>query len=220
MADLTDFQLEVARLFFGLPAGKDFLLVGGAALLAQHLTARPTEDPDFLTAPDRGHVPAACNALEAAARERGWATERIHDSDTFCRLVIRSGSATWTPASPAHPSRFSWRPSWRAVPIRAFTVQIVLLRAPGRDGCGIRVHTTPASFATSTAATRSWTRSRSSSSITCGLLTAVSYAGADGITAGFPGVRSAGAWPGILTGVLKATVRDPQVKTPAEDPEG
>jgi hypothetical protein len=62
-------------------------------LLAQHLTTRPTEDLDFFTAPDRGHVPAARDALEAAARERGWATERIHDSDTFCRLVIRSGTA-------------------------------------------------------------------------------------------------------------------------------
>ena len=30
--DLTDFQLEVARLFFSLPASKGFLLAGGAAL--------------------------------------------------------------------------------------------------------------------------------------------------------------------------------------------
>jgi Nucleotidyl transferase AbiEii toxin, Type IV TA system len=70
MPDLTDFQLEVTRLFFSLPASKGFLLAGGAALLAQHLTTRPTEDLDFFTAPDRGYVPAACDALEAAARER------------------------------------------------------------------------------------------------------------------------------------------------------
>jgi hypothetical protein len=38
-------------------------------------------------------VPAARDALEAAAREQGWAAERIHDSDTFCRLVIRSDTA-------------------------------------------------------------------------------------------------------------------------------
>ena len=62
-------------------------------MLAQHLTTRSTEDLDFFTAPDRGHVPAARDALEAAARERGWVTERIHDSDTFCRLVIRSDTA-------------------------------------------------------------------------------------------------------------------------------
>jgi hypothetical protein len=82
--ELTVFQTEVARLFFALPESKGFLLAGGAALLAQHLTARPTEDLDFFTAPERGHVPAACAALEAAARDRGWSTERIHDGDTFC----------------------------------------------------------------------------------------------------------------------------------------
>jgi hypothetical protein len=65
--DLSAFQLEVARLFFALPASQGFLLAGGAALLAQHLTARPTEDLDFFTAPERGHVPAARDALEAAA---------------------------------------------------------------------------------------------------------------------------------------------------------
>jgi predicted nucleotidyltransferase component of viral defense system len=88
--DLPAFQLEVARLFFALPASRGFLLAGGAALLAQHLSTRPTEDLDFFTAPERGHVPAARDALEDAARQRGWTAERIHDSDTFCRMVIRS----------------------------------------------------------------------------------------------------------------------------------
>jgi Nucleotidyl transferase AbiEii toxin, Type IV TA system len=91
--NLTDFQLEVARLFFSLTASKGFLLAGGAALLAQHLTTRPTEDLDFFTTPEHGHVSVACNALEVAAQERGWRTERIHDTETFCRLVIRSGTA-------------------------------------------------------------------------------------------------------------------------------
>jgi Nucleotidyl transferase AbiEii toxin, Type IV TA system len=90
---LPAFQLEVARLFFALPASKGFLLAGGAALLAQHLTTRPTEDLDFFTGPECGHVPAARDALEAAAGRRGWSTERIHDSDTFCRMVIRSADA-------------------------------------------------------------------------------------------------------------------------------
>ena len=92
--DLSPFQLEVARLFFALPASKGFLLAGGGALLAQHLTARATEDLDFFTAPERGHVPAARDALEAAARQRGWTAERIHDSGTFCRMVIRSAGAS------------------------------------------------------------------------------------------------------------------------------
>lgn len=92
-AELPPFQMEVTRLFFALPESKGFLLAGGAALLAQHLTTRPTEDLDFFTAPQRGHVPAARDALEAAARRQGWNTERIHDSDTFCRIVIRSADA-------------------------------------------------------------------------------------------------------------------------------
>jgi len=91
--DLSAFQKEVARMFFALPASKGFLLAGGAALLAQHLTARPTEDLDFFTAPERGRVPAARDALETEARRRGWTTERIHDCDTFCRMVVRSPDA-------------------------------------------------------------------------------------------------------------------------------
>jgi hypothetical protein len=43
----------VTRLFFSLPASKGFLLAGGAALPAQHLMTRPTEDLDFFAAPDR-----------------------------------------------------------------------------------------------------------------------------------------------------------------------
>ena len=54
--DLSAFQLEVAQLFFTLPASQGFLLTGGAALLAQHLTARPTEDLDFFTSLERGQV--------------------------------------------------------------------------------------------------------------------------------------------------------------------
>jgi hypothetical protein len=32
--------------------------------------------------------------LEEATRNRGWTTERIHSSETFCRLVIRSDHGT------------------------------------------------------------------------------------------------------------------------------
>jgi predicted nucleotidyltransferase component of viral defense system len=91
---LTAFQVEVAKMFFVLPESAGFLLAGGAALLALHLSARPTEDLDFFTTPELGHVPDARDALEAASRERGWSTERIHDADTFCRLVIRSDNET------------------------------------------------------------------------------------------------------------------------------
>jgi predicted nucleotidyltransferase component of viral defense system len=92
-SDLSAFQLKVARLFFALPASQGFLLAGGAALLAQHLTARPTEDLDFFTSLERGQVRAARDALEAAAHQRGWTTQRIDESDTFCRIVIRSADS-------------------------------------------------------------------------------------------------------------------------------
>lgn len=44
MSGLTDFQVEVTRLFFSLPASDGFLLAGGGALLASGLTTRPTQD--------------------------------------------------------------------------------------------------------------------------------------------------------------------------------
>jgi len=86
---LTAFQVEVARMFFALPASEGFLLAGGAALAAQHLTNRPTQDLDFFTAPGRGDVTTARDELEQAIRTRGWQVERIRDTATFCRLLIR-----------------------------------------------------------------------------------------------------------------------------------
>src|ERR1039457_440676 len=68
---LSAFQLEVSQLFFSLMASRGFLLAGGAALLAQHLTSGPTDDLDSLAAPERGHVPAARDELEGAPLQRG-----------------------------------------------------------------------------------------------------------------------------------------------------
>ena len=67
---LTHFQVQVARLFFSLPEGVGFLLAGGAGLLAQHLTIRPTQDLDFFTRVGGTGVPAARDAFEAAAHAR------------------------------------------------------------------------------------------------------------------------------------------------------
>lgn len=86
---LTAFQVEVAKLFFALPASEGFLLAGGAALAAQHLTSRPTQDLDFFTAPGRGDVTNARDEFEHAVRTRGWQVERIRDTATFCRLLVR-----------------------------------------------------------------------------------------------------------------------------------
>jgi Nucleotidyl transferase AbiEii toxin, Type IV TA system len=85
---LTDFQVQVAQLFFSLPAASGFLLAGGAALVAQHLTTRPTQDLDLFTHSGGTDVPAARDGLEAAARNEGRSTERIRDEATLRRLII------------------------------------------------------------------------------------------------------------------------------------
>lgn len=85
---LTAFQVQVAQLFFSLPPTQGFLLAGGAALVAQHLTSRPTQDLDFFTRVGATSVPAARDALEIAARTQGWSVDRVRDEATFCRLVI------------------------------------------------------------------------------------------------------------------------------------
>ena len=68
---LTPFQREVAAVFFALPAAEGFLLAGGAALVAQDLSDRPTQDLDLFTARADG-VPEARDAFESAASARGW----------------------------------------------------------------------------------------------------------------------------------------------------
>jgi len=85
---LTAFQLEVSQLFFSLPASESFLLAGGGALLAQGLTARPTQDLDFFTRPGGGDVGLARDQFLAAAGEHGWDVDRVQDGATFCRLLI------------------------------------------------------------------------------------------------------------------------------------
>ena len=85
---LTNFQIEVAQLFFSLPAAEGFLLAGGAALVAQHLTTRPNQDLDFFTRVGATSVPDARDALELAAHTQGWSIERVRDEATFCRLIV------------------------------------------------------------------------------------------------------------------------------------
>jgi len=48
-SSITDFQVEVARVFFAMPEAVSFLLAGGLALAAHGLTERPTEDLDVFT---------------------------------------------------------------------------------------------------------------------------------------------------------------------------
>lgn len=68
---LSDFQVELANLFFSLPESAGFLLAGGGALIAQGIVARPTEDLDFFTSRNLGDVQAASDAL-IAANHQAW----------------------------------------------------------------------------------------------------------------------------------------------------
>jgi Nucleotidyl transferase AbiEii toxin, Type IV TA system len=108
---LTDFQVQVAELFFSLPAAQGFLLAGGAALVAQRLTSRPTQDLDFFTRVGATGVPTARDALEIAASTRGWSVERVRDETTFCRLVIHGDDDLLVDLAldspPEHPSTAS-----------------------------------------------------------------------------------------------------------------
>lgn len=111
---LTDFQLEVARLFFTLPAAKAFVLGGGAGLVAAGLTERPTRDLDFFVS--ESVVGDAAGQLEEAAADRGWRTERIRDEETFVRLRTdgsprstgSSSLSSTTSSTPCTPSRSGW----------------------------------------------------------------------------------------------------------------
>lgn len=88
MSGLTRFHAEVAQLFFSLPGSDGFLLAGGAALLANQLSTRPTDDLEFFGQRDRVDIPGVRDQFEAAAARRGWSIARIQDGPTFARLRV------------------------------------------------------------------------------------------------------------------------------------
>lgn len=53
MSGLAPFQDEVARAFFSLDASRDFVLSGGAALIAHDLISRSTGDLDLFSTTER-----------------------------------------------------------------------------------------------------------------------------------------------------------------------
>ncbi|MGH3951493.1 MAG: hypothetical protein ACRDSE_20645 [Pseudonocardiaceae bacterium] len=71
---LTAFQVEVTQVFFSLPESAGFLLAGGAALAAQHLTTRPTQDLDLFTAPTAGDVTRASRCIRGG-RPTPWVVD-------------------------------------------------------------------------------------------------------------------------------------------------
>src|SRR5512132_1374466 len=111
------------------------------------------------------------------------------------------------------PWQASCSASSMIVLVVAGTCHTLVMRRPGLAGCGTRVHTIPDALATSIAATRATSSSGSSTSTMS--LSTVSPSWATslppailGIGSGLPGSP---VGTGTLTGVLKATVRDPAV---------
>ncbi len=86
-SSITDFQVEVARVFFAMPEAGSFLLAGGLALAAHGLTERPTADLDVFTS-KAGDVAVAVEAITRAATDRQWMVETVQGSQNFVRLSV------------------------------------------------------------------------------------------------------------------------------------
>jgi hypothetical protein len=85
--ELSQGQLDVAAVFFGLPESEGFMLVGGAALIALQLVDRLTEDLDFFTA-DEVLIDGATSAFVAAVATAGWTMSVVRSTSTFRRLTV------------------------------------------------------------------------------------------------------------------------------------
>ena len=72
MTGPSAFQIEVANMFFSLPASDGFLLAGGGALLASGLTSRPTQDLDFFGEKGRVNVGEMRDQFLKEVEVRGW----------------------------------------------------------------------------------------------------------------------------------------------------
>jgi nucleotidyltransferase AbiEii toxin of type IV toxin-antitoxin system len=107
--------------------------------LAHRLTDRPTHDLDFFTAPERGDVPHAWDEFERAVRERGWHVERIQDTVSFCRLIIRGGAEELlvdlaVDSPPGHPGAVTIAgPAFEAEELAGRKVLALFDRAEARD---------------------------------------------------------------------------------------
>jgi hypothetical protein len=92
---LSDLQVELASIFFALDATTDYLVGGGAALLASNLIDRPTDDLDLFAGSPTTTVTAAKDAYIRALGERCYDVSLVQDSPTFARMtVIRAGEQT------------------------------------------------------------------------------------------------------------------------------
>jgi hypothetical protein len=141
---LTDFQREVANVFFALPESGGYLLAGGAALVASELTVRPTRDLDLFTHAPIESINEARDALIVAATDRSWTTTVIRDAPTFCRLIIHGPedlvvdlAVDSPPASP--PTTTLLGPTLAPLELAARKLLALFGRAEARDFADVYV---------------------------------------------------------------------------------
>lgn len=89
MSGPSAFQIEVAHMFFSLPASDGFLLAGGGALLASGLTSRPTQDLDFFGEKGRVNVGEMSEQFLKAVEVRGWECDVLQSDAFFVRLHVK-----------------------------------------------------------------------------------------------------------------------------------
>lgn len=87
MSELTEFQRTVTRAFFSLDAARDFVLTGGAALLAHDLITRGTGDLDLFSTTAQ-QIDDAVAAFVAEAERNDWPVIIVRQSATFARIEV------------------------------------------------------------------------------------------------------------------------------------
>lgn len=92
---------RVAAVALSAAARHGFALGGGNALLAHGIISRETQDVDLFTDQERG-VEAAADAVEAALRDAGFATERRDLAGGLADVFagMGEGLAEWIVADP------------------------------------------------------------------------------------------------------------------------
>ena len=88
VSGLTAFQIDVARLFFGLPGVRRLLPRWRWGTDGVRAHRRPTHDLDFFGTPGDVDVTDARDQFEDAVADRGWRSTRLHDSATLVRLHV------------------------------------------------------------------------------------------------------------------------------------
>jgi hypothetical protein len=92
--DLEEFQSDVARVFFSLPASHGYVLAGGGALLATGLSDRATEDLDFFGNRTTREISIVSRIFELAAIREGWQTRLVRRNEEFARLHVEGSDST------------------------------------------------------------------------------------------------------------------------------